>query len=52
MVADTLSRAPPKDDGILGDSGCFFANINAVLTPSINYEQLGSDQAVPEEILN
>ena len=51
-AADALSRAPPYKDRALGSSGCCFANINAILTTSIDYQQLASDQTASEEILN
>ena len=33
-------------------TNCFYSNINAILTPSINYEQMANDQVTSEEILH
>lgn len=52
VVTDALSRAPssPVDSAI--PSGSFFLGINALLAPSINYQQLADDQTGSEEIQN
>ena len=50
VIADALSRAPPNLDDAVTPTDCFFSNINAVLTPTIDYEKLAGDQTASEEI--
>ena len=51
-MADALSRAPLTCDETSIPTGCFYSNINAVLTPTVDYKQLATDQTTSEEILN